>query len=514
MQLWTRGRRLSKSDVKHPRSGALRGLGCVIILPTGPQLGGVTVWAEHTTQAVKAAGGRCTTIGPGLCTSPADSSRPLVDMIIEASRSLCATGVDRVVLAPQLSGQAYAAAASAAHAIDDPGISIVGWMHTDIRYDTELIRRFAPCLSCVICVSQAAADQLAGSSACPPAMLRVARTGVPFSGRVPAAHGPAHDPVRLLYVGRLEAFQKRVLALPAIVERLRDAGASVSLTIVGDGPARTELAKRAAGVEGIALQNAVTHSDLPPLYATHDMLLLPSRSEGLGLARIEAAMHGCVPVVTPGGSAEGIRHGHNGFVADCPADLDDDQAAERFACVVSQALARPLDPMRSAAVRASRSMFGMGAYASALVSALTDVRAAEPHRHAWRRVASDPHRYASFTVPDNLVETLHSSLADLAGQPIVLHGAGAHTIAIWEPLCRLGVRVVAVTDDDPQQWGRSVCGVPVLAPHSAGIAGSRCVVISSWLHEEQIWRRRRVYEAQGLVVRRIYAPIAEVQPAG
>ncbi len=505
---------MSEPGTQPAQSGPLSGLGCLILLPSGPQLGGVTVWAEHTADAIRAVGGHCDLIGPGLPSAAYDARLPLEKLIVQCCRAWCAKGIERIVLAPQLSGEAYAAAALAAHMLADPGISIAGWMHTDIPYDTELIRRFAGCLSTVICVSQTAADHLREASACPPRKVCVARTGVPHTPSEPTANGPAHDPVRLLYVGRLEAFQKRVLALPRIMQLLQAKGITASLTIVGDGQARPDLENRVAGVANITLNNAVNHRDLPSWYATHDYLLLPSRSEGLGLARIEAAMHGCVPIVTPGGSAEKIRHGIDGFIADCGSDLDDDDAAERFAAVIAQALESPLQPIREAAVHASRSIFGMDAYSAALVAALKPVRASTSNRHAWRRVASEPLRFATFTVPDDLAEKLNASLVDLAGQQVILHGAGAHTLAVWEPLCRLGVRVVAITDDDPQQWGRSVCGVPVLSPHLAGSFGPRCVVISSWLHEEQIWRRRRVYEEQGLVVRRIYAPAATFQTAG
>jgi hypothetical protein len=45
---------------------------------------------------------------------------------------------------------------------------------------------------------------------------------------------------------------------------------------------------------------------------------------------------------------------------------------------------------------------------------------------------------------------------------------------------------------------------PVVAPRDAGATGATDVVISSWINQGVIWSRRRVYEAQGLTVHRLY----------
>ena len=62
----------------------------------------------------------------------------------------------------------------------------------------------------------------------------------------------------------------------------------------------------------------------------------------------------------------------------------------------------------------------------------------------------------------------------------------------------------AVTDDDPARWGASLLGWPVISPARAAAAGATDVVISSWIHADEIYARRHAYEHQGLRVHHLY----------
>jgi alpha-1,6-mannosyltransferase len=102
----------------------------------------------------------------------------------------------------------------------------------------------------------------------------------------------------LVVVARLTA-QKRVqLAIDALAH-LRACGREVPLTIVGDGPERAALERRAAG-QGVGhlvrFAGAVAPQEVPRLLARADLMLFPAQGEGFGLVAAEALMAG-VPVV-------------------------------------------------------------------------------------------------------------------------------------------------------------------------------------------------------------------------
>ena len=99
-----------------------------------------------------------------------------------------------------------------------------------------------------------------------------------------------------LFVGRIEDASKGVLWLREILDALPE---SISLTIVGDGPDMHKLKRRLAN-HGRRVQylGALPAKDIPPIMAGHDVLIMPSRFEGLPVTLIEAMAAGCVPVAS------------------------------------------------------------------------------------------------------------------------------------------------------------------------------------------------------------------------
>ncbi|MDX2128599.1 MAG: glycosyltransferase [Chloroherpetonaceae bacterium] len=70
-------------------------------------------------------------------------------------------------------------------------------------------------------------------------------------------------------------------------------------------------------------------SDLNKVWASHQLLLLPSRVEGSSLALLEAMACGRPALVTDtGGNAEIVKNGYNGFVASYPTEEHLDLALE------------------------------------------------------------------------------------------------------------------------------------------------------------------------------------------
>ena len=108
---------------------------------------------------------------------------------------------------------------------------------------------------------------------------------------------PDSDPLRVLFLGRVKDEDKGVFWLPGIIERLPDA--AVEFHVVGDGPDLPELKRRCARFGGrVRFWGRVPPNEVPEACLDRDVILLPSRYEGLGLSLVEAMATGCVAVAS------------------------------------------------------------------------------------------------------------------------------------------------------------------------------------------------------------------------
>jgi glycosyltransferase involved in cell wall biosynthesis len=127
-------------------------------------------------------------------------------------------------------------------------------------------------------------------------------------------HGARPGDVVLLYVGRLAA-EKNLEALLAAFGLLRAQGVPVQLWLVGDGPARRHLERRAGpGVRFTGFQHGEA---LAETYASADLFTFASLTETFGNVLQEAMASG-LPVVAlrAPGPQECVRHGATGLLVD------------------------------------------------------------------------------------------------------------------------------------------------------------------------------------------------------
>ncbi|HWF91055.1 MAG TPA: glycosyltransferase family 4 protein [Terriglobales bacterium] len=125
------------------------------------------------------------------------------------------------------------------------------------------------------------------------------------------------SPLRMLSVGRLHAVKDHAFLIHAC-RALKDRGCQFTCQIVGDGPERNTLARM---IEEFGLANEISlaghlpHEELDPCYASADLVVLTSRSEGIPLVLMEAMARKklvLAPAIT--GVPELVVHGETGFL--------------------------------------------------------------------------------------------------------------------------------------------------------------------------------------------------------
>jgi glycosyltransferase involved in cell wall biosynthesis len=156
-----------------------------------------------------------------------------------------------------------------------------------------------------------------------PARVHLLYKGIDLERFQPADDVASRPPV-VGFVGQLIA-RKGLHALMAAWQRIDAAAESVParLRLAGDGELRPQLARWRAGLrrpERVELAGFV--EDIPAFWAGCRVAVLPSRSEGFGLAAAEAAACGLPVVATDASSLpEIVVHGTTGLLV--PTDDDD-----------------------------------------------------------------------------------------------------------------------------------------------------------------------------------------------
>jgi colanic acid/amylovoran biosynthesis glycosyltransferase len=168
----------------------------------------------------------------------------------------------------------------------------------------------------VHCVSSAI-EREAGRYGLEVAKSRVIHAGVDPNFFSPAPEREPSDRLRIVTVGRLEWSKGMTWGLRAL-RRVVDAGMPVVFSIIGDGPERQRLLYT---MEDLGLRHHVRPlGRLSPVEVRDelrrsDVFILPSLTEGLSNAGIEAMGCGLPVVMTDcGGAREGVTDGVEGFI--------------------------------------------------------------------------------------------------------------------------------------------------------------------------------------------------------
>lgn len=199
-------------------------------------------------------------------------------------------------------------------------VKVVGIVHSDDPMHYDHLYRLGKYWNGVVAVS----DKIARKSAELDKSAAQRVVTIPYGIEAPPSarchRREPGGPLNLLYAGRLEHTQKRVLDLPRVLDGLVARGVPVRMTIVGSGAGRPDLEAAARGhLErgSLVIQDTVPNFQMAALYEAADAFVLTSAFEGLPLGLLEAMAHGCVPMVTAidSGIPEVVRDGVNGLAA-------------------------------------------------------------------------------------------------------------------------------------------------------------------------------------------------------
>jgi glycosyltransferase involved in cell wall biosynthesis len=191
----------------------------------------------------------------------------------------------------------------------------------------------------LIAVSPQVRDDLVALGVAPRERFVVIRLGIELDERVAGTPdgrvecrrylGIRPDRFAVGWIGRMTAVKRTDDVLVAF-KRLRDAGVDACLCMVGDGPDRAQLERRAHEL-GIVRDTLFPgyQEDVAPFYAAFDALVLPSSNEGTPVSAIEALAAGRPVVATRvGGVPDVVQEGEDGFLVE-PGATDD--LADRLA---------------------------------------------------------------------------------------------------------------------------------------------------------------------------------------
>jgi glycosyltransferase involved in cell wall biosynthesis len=172
--------------------------------------------------------------------------------------------------------------------------------------------------------------------------------------------GTEDHSIKLACVGRLETGEKGQDILLQVLARQRWRNRNLSVSFFGaghNGEALRDLARHLA-LKKVDFPGFV--SDVESIWKTHHALVLPSRTEGLPLALIEAMMCGRFGIVTnEGGTSEVVDEGRTGFIANAAKVDELDHAMER-----AWAMRAEWESIGKAAGRAVRTMVPLDPLAS------------------------------------------------------------------------------------------------------------------------------------------------------
>ena len=195
-------------------------------------------------------------------------------------------------------------------------ILCLGWIQSDEDYHYRHIDRLGDSWNACVCVSEFISEEARKRF---PRLEKKIQT-IPNAIEIPPTpQRETADELRIIYTGRLDQAQKRVMDLGKVAAHLSERNVRCSFSLVGSGSHEQELRSVFSGMGEkirVNFMGRIPHQEVLCALASHDILLMTSEFEGTSLSLLEAMAQCCVPVVTNirSGVPELIQPGSNGFL--------------------------------------------------------------------------------------------------------------------------------------------------------------------------------------------------------
>lgn len=431
----------------------------------------------------------------------------LVPTYLDAIKRIHAKTGKPVVVSPNLHGDCFGAIASIAR--DHPElIRVAGWVHADNDYDISVCKYFESMIHAFVPVSAELGTLLARSIPDRTHDIVHIPHGVDVPDRCPQRESIDNRPIRLLYTGRIEEYQKRVSVLPFLSRYLDELNIAHTMRVVGDGPAMETLRADTQSQPNIEVIGAIPPEQINDHLQWADAWVLPSRFEGQSVAMLEAMAQGCVPIVTRvrSGASDAVIHDQTGLSIEAQWDTPVEQIAQRIGDAISSITHDQLSRLSQGAHKLVHDRHRTKRHIDALESMMTRLQSMPARK--WDSKKRPSYTAApgqlSGSTPHDAPDRMRRCLASLIGKPILIFGSGQHTKDLGQVIMESESNIVGIIDDDPTKSGSMMFGIPIYAPDSIAQLGATDLVISSAIHQDSIWKKRAVFESHGLVVHRLY----------
>jgi glycosyltransferase involved in cell wall biosynthesis len=206
----------------------------------------------------------------------------------------------------------------------------------------EVERSLARVTTRLVAVSPEVRDDLVQLGVAPAEKFSVIRLGIDLDDRTTGEDddgtrlrrlfGVPPDAFVVGWIGRMTGI-KHLPDVLASFARLLDSGVDARLCLVGDGPDREAVERRAHAL-GVSRQTLFVgyQQDVAPYYRFFDTLLLPSGNEGTPVVAIESLAAGTPVVATRvGGVEDVVEHGTDGLLVPVGDVVSISAALERLA---------------------------------------------------------------------------------------------------------------------------------------------------------------------------------------
>ena len=178
---------------------------------------------------------------------------------------------------------------------------LVGVLHADEEHYYGLVRRHGASSAALVCVSERIRRHASTLPATQGKQLVTIPCGTRMAASMQRAVGLSGQPLRLIWMGRMDERQKRVSDLPKIAAALRGIGLAFTLDLYGDGADRAVLENsiREEQLGGIVrIHGWQGGHELAQALSEADVMLMPSNFEGMSVAVMEALAQGCCVVAS------------------------------------------------------------------------------------------------------------------------------------------------------------------------------------------------------------------------